>query len=204
MNALVVSRPVERDVAVLQHNDAQASRSARAITRRAVSGCALVALSSLSGCAWTLISAAGAAGSLVQAGVTVASNYSTPDFVIGKRLTVQNVCIEWNPLVSTAGFVPALQLALSRRGVQSTVHNQGTAPAGCESTLAYSAVSDWGAGFASDTYTQYLSTIDLRLIAHGESVTAHYQTASIQMDRFASTSNKLAGLLDKMVVSAAR
>ncbi|MFD1026793.1 hypothetical protein ACFQ3P_28160 [Paraburkholderia sabiae] len=157
---------------------------------------------SLGGCAWTLITAADATGSVIQAGYAIASNYSSPTFVNGRRAKIGAVCIEVNQMVSVGDFVPALQLALDRRGIRSDVYNPGTSPAGCEARLVYNASVDYGKRSFSDEATQYLSMIDLTLIQHGRIlVTARYQTGGLGVDRFSSASVKLDGLIDKMVVN---
>jgi hypothetical protein len=155
----------------------------------------------LNGCAWTLISAADATGSVIQAGYAIAANYSSPTFVNGRRADVHNVCIEVNQTVSVGDFVPALQLALDRRGIRSDVYNPGTSPAGCEARLVYNAAIDYGRRSFSDETIQYLSIIDLTLIQHGRIlVTARYQTGGLNTDRFSTASTKLNGLIDKMVI----
>jgi hypothetical protein len=114
---------------------------------------------------------------------------------------VHNVCIEVNQAVSVGDFVPALQMALDRRGIRSDVYNPGTSPAGCEARLVYNAAIDYGRRSFSDEAIQYLSIIDLTLIQHGRIlVTARYQTGGLNTDRFSTASTKLNGLIDKMVV----
>ncbi|CAG9270740.1 conserved hypothetical protein [Paraburkholderia caribensis] len=163
---------------------------------------AALCLMSLGGCAWTLITAADATGSVIQAGYAIASNYSSPTFISGRRAKISTVCIEVNQLVSVGDFVPALQLALDKRGIRSDVYNPGTSPAGCEARLVYNASVDYGRRSFSDEPTQYLSMIDLTLIQHGRIlVTARYQTGGLGVDRYSSASVKLDGLIDKMVVN---
>ena len=112
-----------------------------------------------------------------------------------------HVCIEVNQNVSVGDFVPALQLALDRRGIRSDVYNPGTSPAGCEARLVYNAAIDYGRRSFSDETIQYLSIIDLTLIQNGRIlVTARYQTGGLNTDRFSSASTKLNGLIDRMVV----
>ena len=162
--------------------------------------CATLALG-LNGCAWTLIQAADATGSVIQAGYAIAANYSSPTFVNGRPAAVRNVCIEVNQNVSVGDFVPALQLALDRRGIRSDVYNPGTSPAGCEARLVYNAAIDYGRRSFSDETIQYLSIIDLTLIQNGRIlVTARYQTGGLNTDRFSSASTKLNGLIERMVV----
>jgi hypothetical protein len=163
---------------------------------------AALSLMSLSGCAWTLITAADATGSVIQAGYAIASNYSSPTFINGRPAKISTVCIEVNQMVSVGDFVPALQLALDKRGIRSDVYNPGTSPASCEARLVYNASVDYGRRSFSDEAIQYLSMIDLTLIQHGRIlVTARYQTGGLGVDRFSSASVKLDGLIDRMVVN---
>lgn len=180
-----------------------ATRSAWLVTRRPCARLAVGAILAvgLNGCAWTLIQAADATGSVIQAGYAIAANYSSPTFVNGRPADVHNVCIEVNQTVSVGDFVPALQLALDRRGIRSDVYNPGTSPAGCEARLVYNAAIDYGRRSFSDESIQYLSIIDLTLIQHGRIlVTARYQTGGLNTDRFSSASTKLNGLIERMVV----
>lgn len=106
-----------------------------------------------------------------------------------------------NQLVSVGDFVPALQLALNRRGIRSAVYNPGTAPASCEARLVYNASVDYGKRSFNDNPVQYLSVIDLTLLQQGQIlVTARYQTGELGMDRFSNASVKLNGMIEKMVV----
>ncbi|NPT36664.1 hypothetical protein [Paraburkholderia xenovorans] len=181
----------------------RAPRAAWIVLRRP---CAWLAVSAtlafgLNGCAWTLIQAADATGSVIQAGYAIAANYSSPTFVNGGPADVRHVCVEVNQNVSVGDFVPALQLALDRRGIRSDVYNPGTSPAGCEARLVYNAAIDYGRRSFSDETIQYLSIIDLTLIQNGRIlVTARYQTGGLNTDRFSSASTKLNGLIARMVV----
>jgi hypothetical protein len=181
----------------------RAPRAAWVAARRP---CAWLAVASslafgLNGCAWTLISAADATGSVIQAGYAIASNYSSPTFVNGRPADLRHVCIEVNQLVSVGDFVPALQLALDKRGVRSDVYNPGTSPANCEARLVYNAAIDYGRRSFSEDSIQYLSIIDLTLIKDGRIlVTARYQTGGLNTDRFSSAAVKLNGLIERMVV----
>ncbi|WP_321798179.1 hypothetical protein [Caballeronia sp. J97] len=161
-----------------------------------------VGAGALSGCTWTLITAADAAGSLVQAGFTVASSYSSPTSVTGPPASLQSVCIELNQNVTTGDFVPVLQVALQRRGVNSVVYNPGTSPPGCEAMLIYGATTSWDRHAFSNEPMPYLKAIDLTLVRQGQIlVTARYDTNGLNIDRFASARQKLDALVDRMVVS---
>lgn len=158
--------------------------------------------SALSGCAWTLISAADAAGSLVQAGFAAASNFPSATYVNGNPATLHTVCIELNQNVSQGDFVPALQYALRKRGVMSEVYSPGTSPPTCEATLVYAATMEWGHRSFSDEWTAYLSAIDLTLMRGGQVlVNARYETRGLNTDRFSSPRTKLGALVDRMVVA---
>ena len=163
---------------------------------------AVAAMSLTSGCAWTLVSAADAVGSVTQAGFAVASQMSSPTYVNGQPLAVKHVCIEINNQVNLQDLVPALRVALASRGVTSMVYNAGTAPPDCESRLTYTASMDYGQREFTDGYTRYLSIIDLRLVHGTEVVVAHYQTEGLNVDRFATTSTKMRGLVRRMVIPA--
>ena len=181
----------------------RAARATLAAARRPCARLAVCAtlLAGLNGCAWTMIQAADATGSVIQAGYAIAANYSSPTFVNGKPADVHHVCIEVNQTVSVGDFVPALQIALDRRGIRSDVYNPGTSPAGCEARLVYNAAIDYGRRAFSDESIQYLSIIDLTLIQNGRIlVTARYQTGGLNTDRFSSAATKLGGLIDRMVV----
>jgi hypothetical protein len=164
--------------------------------------CAALTPCLLAGCALTVISAVDAAGSVVQAGLSIASNHSSPTVVNGDQASIHDVCIEWNSMVPLGDFVPALQYALHKRGVASTVYAPGTSPPGCEATLVYSAATDWGHRTFTDGYTEYLSAINLTLIRRGKIVVAaSYATSGAKLDRFASTATKVSALIDRMVVA---
>ena len=164
--------------------------------------CAALSPCLLSGCALTVISAVDAAGSVVQAGLSIASNHASPTVINGDQASLHAVCIEWNSLVPVGDFVPALQYALHKRGVESTVYAPGNSPPSCEATLVYSAATDWGHRTFTDGYTQYLSAINLTLIQRGKIVVvASYATSGAKLDRFASTTTKVTALIDKMVVA---
>ncbi len=181
---------------------ATAPRARRFVRRRGA--CLVLAASlvfGLNGCAWTLLSVADATGSVIQAGYAVASNYSSPTFVNGRPASLRGVCIELNQAVSVGDFVPSLQLALEKRGVQSDVYYPGTSPSSCEAQLVYSASVDYGRRSFSEESKPYLSAIDLTLLRNGRIlVTARYETRGLGLDRFSSASVKLTGLIDRMVV----
>ncbi|WP_027796888.1 hypothetical protein [Paraburkholderia acidipaludis] len=162
---------------------------------------ALAASFALNGCAWTLITAADATGSVIQAGYAVASNYSSPKFFTGEPANVGSICIELNPLVTSADFVPSLQLALAERGVRSDLYSPGTEPISCEARLVYNASIEFGKPTFSDENRAYLSTINIAIFEHNRIVsTAHYEVHGLGTDRYSSAAVKLKGMVDQMVV----
>jgi hypothetical protein len=181
----------------MQHEIVSLARRARA----AKLGAALCAALALNGCAWTLITAADATGSVIQAGYAVASNYSSPRFVTGQPVNLTSICIESNPLVPSADFVPSLQLVLAQRGVRSDVYSPGTEPVDCVGRLVYNASIDFGRPTFSDDSRAYLSTINLTIFTHNHiAVTARYEVRGLGTDRYSSAAVKLKGLVERMVV----
>lgn len=169
--------------------------------RAARLGAAFAAALALNGCAWTLITAADATGSVIQAGYAVASNYSSPKFVTGKPVNLSSICIENNPMVTSADFVPSLQFVLEQRGVNSEVYSPGTEPVNCEGRLVYNASIDFGRPTFSDDSQAYLSTINLTIFMHNHiAVTARYEVRGLGTDRYSSAAVKLKGLVENMVV----
>jgi hypothetical protein len=162
---------------------------------------ALAASCALNGCAWTLITAADATGSVIQAGYAVASNYSSPKFFTGEPANVRSICIELNPMVTASDFLPSLQLALEGRGVHSDLYSPGTEPIGCEARLVYNASVEFGKPTFSDENRAYLSTINIAIFEHNRIVaTAHYEVHGLGTDRYSSAAVKLKGMVDEMVV----
>lgn len=176
--------------------------SARVCRARAVKiGVTLAAALGLNGCAWTLITAADATGSVIQAGYAVASNYSSPRFITGRPVNVTSVCIENNPMVTAADFVPSLQLVLAQRGVQSDVYSPGTEPVSCDARIVYNASIEYGRPTFSDDSQAYLSTINLAILLRNHiAVSARYEVRGLGTDRYSSAAVKLKGLVDGMVV----
>jgi hypothetical protein len=161
----------------------------------------VLAALALNGCAWTLITAADATGSVIQAGYAVASNYSSPKFVTGRPVNLTSICIENNPMVTAADFVPSLQLVLAQRGVNSDVYSPGTEPANCDGRLVYNASIEFGKPTFSDDSRAYLSTINLTIFTHNHiAVTARYEVRGLGTDRYSSAAVKLKGLVESMVV----
>lgn len=195
-----------RGKAVDLGDDTASSRASLASFRRlpgkgvAAALTVVLASTTLSGCAWTLITTADAIGSVTQAGFAVSSQYSSPTFITGQPMRVRHVCIELNNSVNDENLVPALRVALSRYGVTSMIYNPGTAPPDCEARLTYTATLDYGHREFSEGYTRYLSDMDIRLVHGNDIVVAHYQTEGLNTDRFATTSTKLTALIKRMVL----
>ena len=169
--------------------------------RTAKLGAALGAALALNGCAWTLITAADATGSVIQAGYAVASNYSSPRFVTGRPVNLTSICIENNPMATAADFVPSLQLVLAQRGVSSDVYSPGTEPVNCAGRLVYNASIEFGRPPFGDDSRAYLSTINLAIFTHNHiAVTARYEVRGLGTDRYSSAAVKLKGLVENMVV----
>jgi len=73
--------------------------------------------------------------------VFVSGCISTTSLPVGDDEQITKICIERNPKVIVPGFEQALQEALLRRGITSTV--SGTVPAACKYRLTYVAYQRW-------------------------------------------------------------
>lgn len=174
---------------------------ARGVATGVAKSAACVLALATSGCAWTLFTAVDAAGSAIQAGYAIASNYSSPTYVTGSPANVRMICIELNPNVSAIDIIPAMQIALEQRGIASGVYNPGAAPAGCEAQLTYSATVSYGRRTLGGQAVQYLSAIDMTLVERGRIVVnARYETGGLDTDRYSSATTKVKGIIDRIVV----
>jgi hypothetical protein len=147
------------------------------------------------------VALAGAAGSVVEAGVAIGAHDTTPYFVTGTPVKVSGVCIENNPAIVINDLLPAMQDVLRRRGVTSAVYSPGTAPPSCSAVIEYAATTSWDKPALGGDVMPYINSIDLTLSQRGTVViTARYEVRGLELDKFASAQTKLSGLLSHMIV----
>lgn len=112
---------------------------------------------------------------------------------------IKQVCIEHNPQVAQADFVPALQLRLKELGVDASLYDASTVPLSCETVLRYTASREWAAHFTGSAQS-YLNQADLQLF-RGNAVIANaqYQAGRMAYDKWTSTEAKLSAVVDELM-----
>lgn len=113
---------------------------------------------------------------------------------------IKQVCIEHNPQVAQADFVPALQLRLRELGISSSpLYDASAMPITCETVLRYNAAREWATHFSGPAQP-YLHQADL-LLLRGNAViaTAQYQTGRVAYAKWTSTDAKLSGVVDNLM-----
>jgi hypothetical protein len=81
---------------------------------------------------------------------------------IDRSLDLKHVCIQENPRVIVADFLPVVRDGFDRHGISTEVFS-GTAPDRCEYILTYTALQSWD-------FSTYLSHAELRLERKGRRV----------------------------------
>ncbi|MFT4174290.1 MAG: hypothetical protein QM639_17125 [Rhodocyclaceae bacterium] len=116
------------------------------------------------------------------------------------RLALTNVCVEWNDQVSIPDFLPFVQSELRKYGVESRVFSPGTTPAGCDATLNYTAAREWDRRLLRDDVASYMTSASLILYKDNKILSqASYQMKGVGFDKWASTSTKLAPVVEALL-----
>ncbi|MFA9440590.1 hypothetical protein ACDA63_13220 [Uliginosibacterium sp. sgz301328] len=116
------------------------------------------------------------------------------------RLAITNVCVEWNEQVSIPDFLSSVQSELRKYGVSSRVYSPGTVPAGCDATLNYTAARDWDRHLLREQLIPYMTSASLTLYRDDKVLSqANYQMKGVGFDKWASTSTKLAPLVESLL-----
>lgn len=127
------------------------------------------------------------------------SGSSAPFQYVRPYLSLKEVCINWNEVVSVPDFVPSLQVLLKRYGVESRVYSPGTAPAGC-AELSYTATRKWERRWGSEEDSSYLASASLALRRNGQLLgSATYESGSYGFDKWKNTGAKLAPVVDTLL-----
>lgn len=115
------------------------------------------------------------------------------------------VCIQKNPKVIRADFLPTVEAGFHRHGINTSVYDGGQLPAGCDAKLRYTARQSWD-------FTPILSYAELwltdrrgRQIGHGL-YEHHAATFSWAVTKWFSTEKKMKPVIDQLLagVSGAR
>lgn len=115
---------------------------------------------------------------------------------------LHNICVELNPTVIVADFIPELQKQLRDREIESRIYAAGNVPADCEAILYYTVLTQWGSPLFSDELRPYITDINLLLKKNGKVLAnAAYRLDGMAYDKWGSTGRKLSPLLQKMLSS---
>lgn len=112
------------------------------------------------------------------------------------RHPITRVCIQENPKVIVADFLPVVRSALDRHGIGSELYRSDAPPAHCEYTMTYTARQSW------DLAT-YLSFAELEIRKGAELVsTGHFHLRNkggLSLNKWASTESKMNPVVDQML-----
>lgn len=109
---------------------------------------------------------------------------------------IERVCIQRNPRVIVADFLPVVQDAFRRHGIQTAVYD-GAIPADCEFVLTYTARQGWD-------LVNYLKYADLEL-REGETLIGRVEYrhgGGFAFSKFAPTYAKISPLVDDLLSAA--
>jgi hypothetical protein len=116
--------------------------------------------------------------------------------VDSSRHSMKLVCIQENPKVIVADFLPVVRGALDRHGISTELYRSDKPPEHCEYTLTYTARQSW------DLAT-YLSFAEIEIRKGAEIVsTGHYHLRNkggLSLNKWASTESKMNPVMDQML-----
>ncbi|MBS1156966.1 MAG: cell division protein FtsI [Proteobacteria bacterium] len=137
----------------------------------------------------------------VVSGVSEVMASSTADAPLcSPRFAFRSICIEYNPLVSVADFVPTVQSRLKQLQVDSMLYAPSAMPLACEVTLHYTATRGWSSHFTSSELQHYLGEAELTLRQSGRVISlARYQTSRLGYEKWTSTDVKMAPVVDELM-----
>jgi hypothetical protein len=104
---------------------------------------------------------------------------------------VQTVCIEINPSVQFAEFLPAVIDGFTRHGLKSQVYS-GDQPKNCAYTVRYSATRGWDVAF-------FLATASVAMFQGKEFVAGFGYVFDGPFSKFGSVQSKIAPRMDAML-----
>jgi hypothetical protein len=108
------------------------------------------------------------------------------------KYPIDRVCIQNNPAVLIDDLVPLLERELSKRSIVTSIYS-GTAPAGCQYTLWYTALRGWD-------LVPYLRSVELRIMRDGVTVASasYAHGGGFDLSKFEGTEAKLKPMLDQL------
>lgn len=120
-----------------------------------------------------------------------------------KHSRIDNICIQFNPDVGIADFVPAVQRELREYSVDSRIYEVGMQPQDCEALLYYSAFLDWDQRALNDRYSAYMTFANMTLRTNDGRVlaSANYEGGQLGLDKWSSTRTKIAGVVKALLAN---
>jgi len=116
------------------------------------------------------------------------------------RVTVKDICVEYNDMVTDQDVVPAIQGELNRYHITSHVYAPGEEPSECEAILYYAAQRDWGRPMFSDAPKAYLAQARMLLRQKGGIVAqADYDANSSRMTEWNDTRIKIGSMVEELI-----
>lgn len=166
--------------------------------------CAGLSLATLSGCVVVPPSPTYEAVSLISTAVVSVSSAipgAAQNPVVHAHDRIDNLCIQFNPKVALADFVPAVQRELRDLSVDSRLYEAGMQPPDCQATLYYSAFLDWDQRTLSDEYSAYLTFASMTLRSSDGRVlaSANYESGQLGLDKWASTRTKISSVIKALL-----
>jgi hypothetical protein len=146
------------------------------------------------------------AASLVSTAVVSASSLmpnAARNAVVHNHERIDNVCIQFNPSVALADFVPAMQGELRDNRVDSRLYEIGMQPADCQAILYYTAFLDWDQRAFNDEYAAYLTFANFTLRSSDGRVlaSANYESGQMGLDKWSSTRLKISTVVKALLAS---
>ncbi len=159
-----------------------------------------LSLAAASGCVVVPPSPTYEAVSLVSTALVSASSMvpgAAENAIAHKHSHIDNICIQFNPDVGLADFVPAVQRELRDHSVDSRLYEAGMQPQDCKALLYYSAFLDWEQRAMDDQYTAYLTFASMTLRTGDGRVlaSANYEGGQLGLDKWSSTRTKISGVV---------
>jgi hypothetical protein len=120
-----------------------------------------------------------------------------------KHSRIDNVCIQFNPEVGLADFVPAVQRELRDHSVDSRIYEPGMQPQDCMALLYYSAFLDWDQRALNEQYTAHLTFASMTLRTSDGRVlaSANYESGQYGLDKWSSTRSKISGVVSALLAN---
>ena len=111
---------------------------------------------------------------------------------------LKHVCIEENPKVIVADFLPVVREGFARHGISTQVYHPDDLPASCEYVLTYTALRSWDAA-------PYLSHAELHLANGGHEVaSAEYHLVGkggYSLMKWQGVKTKMDPVIDQLLAS---